>query len=89
MPADSLSQLRAGRRVGATRLDLDNCGLTEFPREVFDLADSLEVLNLTGNQLSSLPDDLARLHKLRIIFCSDNLFTQLPAALGKCASLSM
>ena len=29
------------------------------PREVFGLADTLEVLNLTGNRLSALPDDLA------------------------------
>ena len=63
--------------------------MTEFPREIFDLADSLEILNLSGNQLSSLPDDLPRLHKLRIIFCSDNLFTELPAVLGQCKNLTM
>lgn len=83
-----LGQLKAGRLTGIKRLDL-SCGLTEFPREIFDLADSLEILNLSGNQLSSLPDDLPRLHKLRIIFCSDNLFTELPAVLGQSKNLSM
>jgi Protein tyrosine and serine/threonine kinase/Leucine rich repeat len=83
-----LEQLKAGRLTGIKRLDL-SCRLTEFPREIFDLADSLEILNLSGNQLSSLPDDLPRLHKLRIIFCSDNLFTELPAVLGHCKSLTM
>jgi Protein tyrosine and serine/threonine kinase/Leucine rich repeat len=83
-----LEQLKSGQLVGVKRLDL-GCGLTEFPREIFDLADSLEILNLSGNQLSSLPDDLPRLHKLRIIFCSDNLFTELPAVLGQCKSLTM
>lgn len=68
---DTLAQLRAGRLAGATRIDL-SCGLTEFPREVFDLADSLEVLNLSGNALDSLPDDLHRLDRLRVLFCSDN-----------------
>ena len=63
----TLEQLQAGLLRGIKRLDL-SCGLTEFPREIFDLADSLEILNLSGNQLSSLPDDLPRLHKLRIIF---------------------
>ena len=83
-----LEQLKSGMLVGIQRLDL-SCGLTEFPREIFDLADSLEILNLSGNQLSSLPADLPRLHKLRIIFCSDNLFTELPAILGQCKNLTM
>lgn len=85
---NTLAQLRAGELAGITRLDL-SCGLTEFPREIFDLADSLEVLNLSGNALSSLPDDLHRLTRLRIVFCSDNQFTELPACLGQCAALSM
>ncbi|WP_402721199.1 leucine-rich repeat-containing protein kinase family protein [Janthinobacterium rivuli] len=84
----TLEQLRAGQLAGLRRLKL-SCGLTDFPREIFDLADSLEILDLSGNALSTLPDDLPRLHKLRIIFCSDNLFTALPAVLGSCAALEM
>jgi hypothetical protein len=80
--------LRSGALAGIQRLTL-RCGLTEFPREIYTLADSLEILDLTGNALSSLPDDLHRLHKLRIIFCSDNQFTELPAALGACPALTM
>jgi len=88
MSAQTLAQLRSGHLAGARRLDL-SCGLTELPREVFDLADSLEILNLTGNQLGDLPDDLPRLKRLRILFCSHNAFTHLPAVLGACPSLSM
>jgi hypothetical protein len=84
----TLEQLRAGALKGVRRLQLA-CGLTEFPREIFELADSLEILDLSGNALASLPDDLPRLHKLRIIFCSDNQFTELPAVLGACAALTM
>ncbi len=84
----TLQQLQSGELKGIKRLDL-SCGLTEFPLAIFDLADSLEVLNLSGNQLSSLPNDLWRLHKMQIIFCSDNLFTELPAVLGACPSLTM
>ncbi len=84
----TLEQLRAGALNGVRRLQLA-CGLSEFPREIFDLADTLEILDLSGNALSSLPDDLPRLHKLRIIFCSDNLFTELPAVLGACPALTM
>jgi len=84
----SLEQLRSGALSGITRLDL-SCGLSEFPEEIFALADSLEVLNLSGNQLSSLPNDLARLHKLRILFCSDNQFTSVPEVVGSCMQLEM
>ena len=84
----TLEQLRAGQLAGVRRLKLA-CGLTDFPSEIFDLADSLEILDLSGNALSSLPDDLPRLHKLRILFCSDNLFTTLPAVLGSCPALEM
>lgn len=84
----TLEQLRSGALTGITRLNL-SCGLREFPREIFTLADTLEILDLSGNQLSALPDDLPRLHQLRILFCSDNLFTELPPVLGQCAQLDM
>ena len=85
---DTLAKLRAGQLTGLKRLDL-SCGLTEFPEEIFQLADSLEILNLSGNALCSLPHDLHRLTHLRVLFCSDNLFTTLPECLGQCAQLSM
>ncbi|PAW70304.1 MAG: protein kinase [Opitutia bacterium Tous-C5TDCM] len=88
MSTDTLSLLRAGKLAGATRLDL-SCGLSDFPPEIFELADSLEILNLTGNRLSDLPDDLPRLKKLRILFCSDNEFRHLPPVLAECQGLSM
>lgn len=85
---DTLEQLRAGRLKGATRLDLA-CGLTEFPREILDLADTLEILNLTGNRLRTLPEDFGRLKKLRILFCSENGFEELPSVIGDCPALEM
>jgi len=84
-----LDQLRAGQLAGARRLDLRGCGLTEFPREVFNLAETLEVLDLSGNALSALPDDLHRLTQLGVLFCSNNAFTEVPVALGRCARLDM
>ncbi len=87
-PSSLLEKLQTGELLGAKRLDL-SADLTEFPREIFQLADSLEVLNLSGNLLSALPGDLNRLHRLRILFCSDNRFTELPSVLGRCTSLSM
>jgi hypothetical protein len=85
---NTLELLRSGKLAGVKRLDL-SCGLTHFPDEIYDLADTLEILNLSGNALSSLPDDLPRLHKLRVIFCSDNQFIQVPEVLGSCPNLEM
>lgn len=85
---DTLSLLRAGKLTGIKRLNL-SCGLTDFPREIFDLAESLEILDLSGNALTRLPDDLHRLHKLQVLFCSDNEFTHLPEVLGECRQLGM
>jgi Leucine-rich repeat (LRR) protein len=84
----TLEHLRAGQLAGTQRLTLA-CGLTEFPREIFDLSDTLEILDLSGNALSSLPDDLPRLTNLRTIFCSNNQFIELPEVLGQCTALSM
>jgi hypothetical protein len=84
----TLAALRSGQLQGITRLDL-GCDLQEFPREIFSLADSLEVLNLSGNSLSALPDDLSRLSKLRVLFCSENRFTELPEVLASCVQLEM
>ena len=85
---NTLARLRAGQLAGTQRLQLA-CGLQEFPQEIFELADSLEILDLSGNALSKLPHDLARLKKLRVLFCSDNAFTELPAVLGRCPQLTM
>lgn len=83
-----LTRLRNGELKGIKRLDL-SCQLTEFPNEIFDLADSLEILNLSNNQLSDLPHDLTKLKKLKVVFCSNNPFTHVPEVLGECPELSM
>lgn len=85
---DQFALLKAGKLKGCKHLKLV-CNLTEFPREVFDLADSLEILDLSNNQLSALPDDFNRLHRLRILFCSFNQFKELPEVLGASNTLSM
>jgi hypothetical protein len=84
----TLEQLRSGALTGIRRLDL-SCGLSELPEEIFALADTLEVLNLSGNRLRELPHQLSRLHKLQVLFASDNDFEVLPEVLGDCPALHM
>ncbi len=86
-PTDTLTLLRAGHLAGVTRLDLRGCGLQEVPIDVFALAPTLEVLDLSGNHLHTLPEAMAGLHRLHTLFASDNRFTTLPAMLGRCPAL--
>lgn len=85
---NELQRLRASELRGARVLRIA-ADLDTFPREVFELADTLEVLDLSGNRLTDLPDDLHRLHKLRVFFASSNRFTELPPVLGACPQLEM
>ncbi|GAB0117509.1 leucine-rich repeat-containing protein kinase family protein [Acidisoma sp. 7E03] len=82
----TLAALRRGDLAGATHLRLRN--ITAVPTEIFGLADSLEILDLSDNPLTDLPADISRLHRLRVLFCSQSQITRLPPALGDCPSLS-
>ncbi|MEW6999209.1 protein kinase [Colwelliaceae bacterium BS250] len=84
----TLAQLKSGQLFGAKRLTLSD-NLTTFPIEILSLADSLEILDLSNNQLSSLPKELRQLKRLKIIFASNNLFETLPEVLGECENLEM
>lgn len=88
MAIHTLEDLKTGKLKGITRLKL-SCNLEEFPVEIFTLADTLEILDLSGNNLKSLPTAISCLTKLKIAFFSDNLFTTYPAELAACKQLSM
>ncbi|UTZ41664.1 leucine-rich repeat-containing protein kinase family protein [Vibrio campbellii] len=84
----TLEQLKTGQLVGIKQLKLAQ-GLTEFPMDILELAETLEVLDVSGNALSDLPPELEQLTKLKIIFASNNQFTHLPEVLGKLPNLEM
>lgn len=83
-----LEQLEAGQLAGLTHLKLSQ-NLTSFPMSILSLADTLEILDLTGNQLASLPKEIGQLKQLKIIFASNNCFEELPEVLGLCPELEM
>jgi hypothetical protein len=84
----TLTELKSGRLAGISRLTLSE-NLTSFPLEILTLADSLEILDLSNNQLTSLPEDIKQLKKLKVIFASNNFFEALPESLGQCENLEM
>ena len=84
----TLTQLKSGELVGVNRVKIAE-NLTTFPSELYALADTLEILDLTGNLLSRLPDDFYKLRKLKILFLSNNQFDHLPPVLGQCKQLEM
>ena len=84
----TLIQLQQGQLHGTRRLNLAE-DLEQFPVEILSLADSLEILDLSNNRLSSLPDELQQLTQLKILFASNNNFTELPAVLGRLPKLEI
>jgi hypothetical protein len=53
-------------------LDISENGLKEVPRCVAKRFPRLEVLRVNGNQLTSLPDELSRLERLKWLMIHDN-----------------
>ena len=85
---NTLKMLRNGELLGNTMLSL-SCGLEVFPQEILTLANTLEILNLSNNALSELPDNFWHLKKLRILFLSENDFEVFPEVLAGCPNLTM
>lgn len=84
----TLDQLKSGSLFGINRLQLAE-GLSEFPLEILELSESLEVLDLSNNNISALPDDFGRLKQLKILFMANNKFDHLPEVLSQCPNLEM
>jgi len=63
--------------------------LTDFPEGILNYAETLEILDLSNNQLTELPESIAGLTSLKILFASNNLFTKFPTVLYRCCSLKM
>tara|TARA_R110002126_G_scaffold206886_1_gene353983 strand:- start:13787 stop:15088 length:1302 start_codon:yes stop_codon:yes gene_type:complete len=84
----SLEELKSGKLIGVKKLKIAE-GLTEFPEEILSLSNSLEILDLSENNLTQLPSTIVLLKKLRIVFFENNKFTEFPKILAELPSLTM
>lgn len=84
----TLEELRSGKLKGIKRLTLSE-NLSTFPQEIFELRDTLEILDLSNNLLETLPNNLFKLKKLKIAFFSNNNFKEIPDVFKECHNLYM
>ena len=84
----TLEKLKSGNLINSTHIKIA-AGLETFPQELYTLVDTLEVLDLTDNNLSSLPNDFEQFKKLKRLFLSNNQFNHVPKVLAKLPNLSM
>ena len=79
-------RIEAALESGATKLDLNNFGLTELPESLGRLTQLLE-LCLNDNKLTSLPDGLSHLTQLQTLQLFSNKLKRFPHALRTLTAL--
>ncbi len=84
----TLYELNRNKLLGYTRVKLSE-NIKEFPKKLYELADTLEILDLSNNFLSELPEDIDKLKNLKILFLSNNNFKKVPSELKNLQNLYM
>lgn len=85
---DALYKIHHAIDTQQTRLDLTSMNLSYIPAEIGQLI-HLETLDLSGNCLHSLPDELKNLPRLRRLFLTKNKFDTWPEIIGELPALKM
>ncbi|XP_069465907.1 E3 ubiquitin-protein ligase LRSAM1 isoform X2 [Ambystoma mexicanum] len=83
-------QMCLAKEAGADDiLDLSKCEISEIPDAAFSTCKVLQkkVLDLHGNQIASLPDDIGQLFSLQVLNVERNLLSSLPESLGDLVQL--
>ena len=81
-----LEVIEQAAREKATKLKLNNCNLTIWPPEFWELI-NLNILELPDNELTSLPPEIVKLTNLTELDISCNKLTILPPEIGQLSKL--
>jgi len=79
--------IRKAKQERATKLNLNNNGLTSLPPEIGQLT-QLKKLILSFNQLTTLPSEFGKLTQLQELSLHDNQLMALPLEFGKLTQLT-
>lgn len=63
-------------------LQVANCGLSEFPKEVFQLVNLLRTLDLSNNKIKCLPNTIGQFTNLKNLLVSEAHLHSIPAEIG-------
>ena len=69
------------------RLDLRYRGWSEIDSTVFSMVQQIEILDVSFNQMETLPDEIGLLKKMTIFNCACNALTQIPSSIGRLRKL--
>jgi Leucine-rich repeat (LRR) protein len=75
------------RLPSLTSLNIAGNGFSTLPADLFASLSSLEVLDVSHNSLSSLPDGIANCTGLRVLTLMANILTALPRGIAQVSSL--
>jgi hypothetical protein len=85
MAFDLASAVERAKSSGA--LHISNLGLTSVPRAIFDALPLLRRLDLSHNELTSLPAEIGKLRNLEQLWLNDNPLSSLPSELETLVAL--
>ncbi|MBS3903918.1 MAG: hypothetical protein KGZ39_01160 [Simkania sp.] len=74
-------------RLGTAKLDLKGLGLSSLPQRVFGELTQLTDLDVSGNRLEELPEEIVELSRLTTLKAYSNQLRSLPKDIGKLQKL--
>ena len=72
-----------GKLVNLTLLDLEKCRLRELPSKAIPALRKLEILNVSHNELVTLPESVGELENLRVLDVSHNHLQEIPYSVSQ------
>ena len=87
METDAEADIEVARRIGSHRLSLRDMGLRWVPTSIAALGGDLIELDLSKNELLTLPDEIGRLGLVCTLNCFENQLVALPSTLCEMRSL--